>query len=101
MTTYTKLKDGSWGIKGKGLTTGQTVSVTKKSGECKTETVSHILWTGQDGTQLASIQQNTSSKSSYQRNRYSRSRGPVDRFGDCHCDMCSTGNECLCRYGNG
>jgi len=40
MTTYTKLKDGSWGIKGKGLTTGQTVSVTKKSGECNTETVS-------------------------------------------------------------
>jgi hypothetical protein len=31
-------------------------------------------------------------------NRYSRG---VDRYGDCHCDMCSTGNECLCRYGNG
>jgi hypothetical protein len=97
MTTYTKLKDGTWGVRGKGLTTGQIVPVTKKSGESKDETVGHILWTGPDSTQIASIQQQTTRH--YSPKRYGR--GPIDRYGDCHCDMCMSGNECLCRYGNG
>lgn len=100
MTTYTKLRDGSWGVKGKGLVAGNNVTVTKKSGESKVETIDHVLWTGNDGTQLASIQQTKrSNRGQYNSsNRYSRG---LNRDGDCHCDMCSTGNECLCRYGNG
>lgn len=99
MTTYTKLRDGSWGVKGKGLVAGSNITVTKKSGESKVETIDHILWTGTDGSQLASIRQTErSNRKQYSRNRYNNG---LDRNGECHCDMCSTGNECLCRYGNG
>lgn len=55
MTTYTKLRDGSWGLRAQGsLTAGQAVSVRKKDGSAKTETVGRILWTG-DGITLATI----------------------------------------------
>ena len=54
--TYTKLRDDSWGIRAEGvtLTSGQVVSVTKRSGESKKETVGKVLWTG-DGITLATI----------------------------------------------
>lgn len=55
MTTFAKLNDGRWGLRGKGLKTGQKVTVTKRSGETKTCVVERVLWCGQDGTQLASI----------------------------------------------
>jgi hypothetical protein len=100
MTTYTKLKDGTWGIRGEGLIAGKSVTVVKKSGEQRVETVTHIIWTGVDGTQVASIQPSTP-KSNGRHYRSNGNHGPVDRYGDCHCDMCSTGNECLCRFGNG
>lgn len=50
MTTYTKLKTGEWGVRGPvaEVKAGAVVTVTKKSGEAKQETVSRILWT--DGT---------------------------------------------------
>ena len=46
--TYTKLNDGSWGLR---VSCGPvapyaTVTVTKKSGETKVETVGQVLWTG-------------------------------------------------------
>ena len=46
--TYSKLRDGSWGMRGPKelLIEGQKVSVTKKSGEKKEETVGKILWEG-------------------------------------------------------
>ncbi len=73
--TYTKLKDGSWGIRVVGkVTTGQTVTVTKKSGESKQETVGKVLWTG-DGITLATVSGSPSSPSAPSRlNRYSRRR---------------------------
>jgi hypothetical protein len=43
MITYTKLRNGEWGVRGEGLVVGQTVTVTKKSGETKTEKVAQIL----------------------------------------------------------
>jgi|GEM_PF-2243361 len=47
--SYAKLQDGSWGIRASGkLVAGQTVTVTKKSGESKPETVAAIVWTGPD-----------------------------------------------------
>lgn len=54
--TYTKLKDGSWGIRGttSEIRAGSTVTVVKKSGERKTETVGKVLWTG-DGIALATV----------------------------------------------
>ena len=54
--TYTKLKDGSWGVRIEGtLDKGakSEVTVTKRSGETKTESVI-VLWSG-NGVSLAKI----------------------------------------------
>lgn len=56
MASYSKLRDGSWGLRGKDLVAGATITVTKKSGGTKVETVGRILWRGEDGTCLASIE---------------------------------------------
>ena len=49
MNSYTKLKDGSWGVRVEGTAqTGQSVQVTTKAGAVKTERVASVLWTGQD-----------------------------------------------------
>lgn len=42
-TTFAKLADGSWGIQGIGLVSGQTVTVTKRDGETKQVVVGDIL----------------------------------------------------------
>lgn len=55
MTTYTKLNNGSWGVRVRGTATkGQKVTVTKKDGTTKTETIAAVLWSG-DGVSLCSI----------------------------------------------
>lgn len=47
--TYTKLKDGSWGVRAAGkLTAGATITVTKKDGSNKSETIKTVLWSGTD-----------------------------------------------------
>lgn len=51
---YRRLSSGEWGIQGPGLVAGETVTVTKRSGETKTETVGSIL-TDEDGVQTATI----------------------------------------------
>lgn len=49
MNSYTKLKDGSWGLRIEGTATkGQSVTIQTKSGERKTEVVGNVLWTGPD-----------------------------------------------------
>lgn len=53
--TFSKLKSGSWGISGVNLEPGAVVTVTKKSGETTDAIVGRILWTGADGTQLATL----------------------------------------------
>jgi hypothetical protein len=53
--TFTKLRDGSWGLRGLGLVAGTTVTVTKRSGQTKRETVGRVMWTGDDGLSIASI----------------------------------------------
>lgn len=51
MNTYTKLKDETWGVRVQGTATvGQSVTVTKKDGSTKTETIKAVLWTGADKT---------------------------------------------------
>jgi hypothetical protein len=53
--TYAKLNDGSWGIRADGaLAVGQTVTVTKRDGTTKSETVGRVIWKG-DGVTLAAI----------------------------------------------
>lgn len=48
--SYTKLRDGNWGVRivGPAPQQGATVTVTKKSGETKTETIGRLLWEGDD-----------------------------------------------------
>ena len=54
--TYTKTKNGDWGIRVTGAkpSEGCKVTVTKKDGSTKTETVEKVLWSG-DGVHLCSI----------------------------------------------
>jgi hypothetical protein len=54
--TYTKLRDGSWGLRvtGGAPEPGAAVTVRKQSGETKTETVGRILFSG-NGVVLATI----------------------------------------------
>ncbi len=61
--TYTKLKSGDWGIRVEGSkpSEGSTITVTKKSGESKTETIAKVIWSG-NGVHLCAIK---STKSSY------------------------------------
>lgn len=55
--SYTKLKDGTWGIRISGTATaGSAVEITTKAGSRKVETVGRVLWTG-DGVSLCSIAQ--------------------------------------------
>lgn len=61
--TYTKLKSGEWGVRVEGsVKVGQSITVRKKSGETKTETVAKVVWTG-DGISLCAV--SSGSKSLY------------------------------------
>jgi len=74
---YKQLRDGTWGVQGRNLVTGRTVTVTKKSGETKQEIVGEIVWKGTDGFCYARIaEQGVSSKSS---TRSSSTRGSSTR----------------------
>ncbi len=47
--SYIKLKDNSWGIRVDGTATvGQSVTVSKKNGDTKNETITRVLFTGPD-----------------------------------------------------
>ena len=54
-TTYTKLRTGAWGVRSTApLTVGQTVTVEKRDGSRKSETIATIVWRG-DGVTLAAL----------------------------------------------
>lgn len=47
--TYTKLKSGAWGVRAAGkLSDGATVTVAKRDGSTKVETIAKVLWSGKD-----------------------------------------------------
>jgi hypothetical protein len=54
-TGFKKLDDGTWGLRGKGLSPGQIVSVQKKAGGSSVVTVGEILHTDPGGWQTALI----------------------------------------------
>lgn len=62
--TYTKLRDGSWGLRGPAtqLKPGAVVIATKRSGETKQEKVGRVLWTG-NGVAMATIAGSSSAPS--------------------------------------
>lgn len=55
-TTYTKLRDGSWGVRSNTvrLAAGLRVDVWTKGGQLKSETVDRVVWTG-GGVSIASV----------------------------------------------
>jgi hypothetical protein len=54
--SYTKLRSGDWGVRStEAIHDGQVVTVTKKDGATKRETINKIVWVG-NGVWLASLQ---------------------------------------------
>ena len=54
--TYTKLRSGEWGIRVRGeVRRGDKVTVVKKSGETKMETVAAVVWRG-NGIPLCAVE---------------------------------------------
>jgi len=87
--SYTKLRDGSWGLRIQGSAQkGQSVIVTKKSGETKTEIVGKILWSMENGITLVAIAQSG--------NSHSRSSDGRRRAGSCGCDCEECSERCMC-----
>lgn len=54
-TTYLRLKSGQWALRGAGLREGETVTVERRDGSRKTETVGRIIWEG-SGVTVAQIE---------------------------------------------
>lgn len=56
MITYTKLKTDAWGVRGEGPAPkiGSSVTVAKKSGETKQETIAKVISAG-DGVWIAAV----------------------------------------------
>ena len=84
--TYTQLRNGSWGIRVAGTAgVGQTITVTKKDGSNKTETVQKVLWTGRDSksgqtVSLCSIGAGKSGNSSGERGKCRHCGASLDRY---------------------
>lgn len=74
MTNYAKLNDGSWGIRSdKKLTVGQILTVTKRDGTSKSETVSRVVTSGV-GYSIATIRSSANASPSYASRRTSSPR---------------------------
>lgn len=90
-TSYTKLRNGNWGIKGHGLRAGQAAVVYKRSGERTTVMVDKVLWTGPDGLAIASIR--TERAATRTSSNWSVRRQHVGG----HCQMCGCQSwDCAC-----
>ena len=78
--SFTKLRNGSWGVEGEGLREGSSTTVYKRNGTRQSVTVDRILWT--DGTtSIASI---VSDRPAPQRQtRHSRTRRACVTGGNC------------------
>lgn len=60
-TTYTKLRSGEWGIRSTTrLVSGMHVTVSKRDGSAKMETVDRVVWSG-GGVWLASVKRDAPS----------------------------------------
>ena len=69
-TTFTKLRNGSWGVKGTCLAAGRIVGVAKRDGSHSNVTIDKVIWT--DGkVQIASIKSDRAATAA----RYSRPAG--------------------------
>ena len=98
MASYTKLRDGSWGVRAGGaVRAGESLTVTKRDGTTKIETVGRVLWSGPDSrtgevislctvlADAAPASPRAAYASNYQASRRSRCPNPRD-CGDPSCD---------------
>ena len=81
--TFTKI-NGEWGIRGTGLSVGQSVTVTKRNGKTSTVTVAAIVSDSAMG-QLATIESARSSRGSSRGYRSTRSGGMCEDAPCCGC----------------
>lgn len=85
--TYTKLRDGSWGIRSESKLPQTPVAVVKKSGEVKNETPGKLVWSG-NGVYLYAIANSTPARKYQEPKGYSIGkkgrRYCCDECGDWH-----------------
>ena len=90
--TYTKLRNGQWGIRVPGTVgAGQTITVTKRDGSTSTETVDRVLWSG-DGVSLCSVSRGHQS-TSHRHGHSSRRSGGRYECDECG-DIVTPGTHC-------
>lgn len=87
--SYNKLRDGSWGIKVQGSAKpGDRITVTKRDGSSKVETVDKVVWSG-NGVAICSVIETrgaSSSSSGGRRNAHGNtSRAPAGTY---ECEEC-------------
>ena len=89
MISYTRLKSGDWGVKGPSgeVREGATVTVIKKNGETKQETIEKVLFS-RDGIALAAIKPR----------QHTRGGCACTEQGCCR-PRCQCDRMCVCRGG--
>lgn len=80
--TWTKLRNGSWGVKGAFLSPNDSVVVVKRDGTRKAVVVDRIVWQGEDGACIASIRQASASRRPGVTRNHRSSRFACDECGD-------------------
>ena len=96
--TYTKLKSGAWGLRIVGnirVQSGDRVTVSKKDGSRKEETVGAILWSG-DGVMLCSIESTGSLRREFLAAAYPSTHGPGARPAAPAVRKYRKGQDCPC-----
>lgn len=90
-TTFTKLKNGSWGLRVQGteVSPGSRVTVTRKDGAQVVKTIGQVLWTG-EGVSLCSIDESGAAAAPKSGTRNRRPFVPCGYPGcnSSHCDEC-------------
>lgn len=89
MATYTKLQSGEWGIRVQGNKpgVGSTLTVTKKDGTAKTETVAQVVWSGQ-GVHICAIARGTTGGTTANRPRRAWAPCGYPGCNPHYCDEC-------------
>lgn len=90
--SYTKLRDGSWGARVEGrVAPGAQITVRKRSGEAKQETVGRVVWSEQ-GVSLVTLQASAAPQGGSGRRGSYRRRNEDDE-----CELCGK-NKYTCGH---
>jgi hypothetical protein len=93
--TFTKLKDGSWGLRVAGeVAAGDEVTVSKRDGSSETKSVGRVLWTG-SGVALCTIADSGARRSGTMRYR-GQSRGGAAAPVPGYSQWCTGRTSCGC-----